>query len=226
MKRIKVVLADEQNLLIDGLKHLLRDCNGTYEYEIRKCIDNGEDLLGAAREEEFDLVIMDIKLPIIDGIEIIHRIKEQKPQSRILILTSYNSNKFVKSAFKQGADGYILKNSTTDDLKNAIEEVLAGVAHMGNGVGVSPGKNGVKKKNESAVWVIEDNFLIKNYLTRRELEILSQIAHEKDNKEIAQKLYISDQTVSVHRKNIMKKLKAHDNGQLKAIALHHGLTQY
>ena len=226
MKRIKVVVADEQNLLIDGLKHLLQECTGNYLFEVQDCINTGEELLNLARTKNFDLVIMDLKLPVIDGIEIIHRIKDYNPDARILILTSYNSNKFVKTAFKQGADGYILKNSSTEDLKTAMEEVLNGSAHMGNGVGISPEKNGIKKKNENAVWIIEDNFLIKNYLTKRELEILSQIANLKDNKEIAQNLYISDQTVSVHRKNIMKKLKVNDNQALRAIALHHGLNHY
>ena len=226
MKRIKVVVADEQNLLIDGLKHLLQECTGNYKFEVQDCINTGEELLNLARTKDFDLVIMDLKLPVIDGIEIIHRIKDYNPNSRILILTSYNSNKFVKTAFKQGADGYILKNSSTEELKTAMEEVLNGSAHMGNGVGISPEKNGIKKKNENAVWIIEDNFLIKNYLTKRELEILSQIANLKDNKEIAQDLYISDQTVSVHRKNIMKKLKVNDNQALRDIAMHHGLNHY
>ena len=223
MKRIKVVMADGQKLLLEGLKHLLIQCNGKYLLELENCVFTGDDLLKLSGNGGFDLVIMDIKLPGIDGLELIYRIKEFQPQVRILVLTSYDSNKFVKSAFKQGADGYLLKTSDLEELKVAIEEVLEGVAFMGNGVSFSPLKNGVTRRDENDVWVVEDSFLLKNYLTRREIEILSEIAEEKDNKEIAQKLYISDQTVSVHRKNIMKKLKVNSNQELRTIALSQGL---
>ncbi|TVQ45763.1 MAG: DNA-binding response regulator [Saprospirales bacterium] len=223
MKRINVVLADGQKLLVEGLKHLLVNCNGKYELHLGHCIHNGEDLMAYCKRGDFDLLIMDIKLPVIDGLDIIYKIKESKPKSRIIILTSYDSNKFVKSAFKQGADGYLLKTSDIQELKVAIEEVLDGVAFMGQGVSFSPTNNGLLRRNESDVWVVEDSFLLKNYLTRREMEILTEIASEKDNREIADKLYISDQTVSVHRKNIMKKLRVSSNKELRSIALSQGL---
>lgn len=224
MKKIKVVLADGQKLLVEGLKHLLSQCNGKYELHLENCVHNGQDLIAYCNKKaNFDLIIMDIKLPILDGLDIIYKIKEKKPKSRIIVLTAYDSNKFVKSAFKQGADGYLLKNSDIQELKVAIEEVLDGVAFMGQGVSFSPSNNGLIRRNENDVWVVEDSFLLKNYLTRREMEILTEIASEKDNREIAEKLYISDQTVSVHRKNIMKKLRVHTNKELKSIALSQGL---
>jgi DNA-binding NarL/FixJ family response regulator len=223
MKRIKILLADGQKLLVEGLKHLLVQCNGKYLLELENCVFNGEELLKVSRNGGFDLVIMDIKLPVIDGLELIYQIKELQPDVRIIVLTSYDSNKFVKSAFKQGADGYLLKNSDIQELKAAIEEVLEGIAFMGEGVSFSPSNNGLIRRNENDIWVVEDSFLLKNYLTRREIEILSEIAAEKDNREIADKLYISDQTVSVHRKNIMKKLRVNTNKELRSIALNQGL---
>ncbi|TVR79617.1 MAG: DNA-binding response regulator [Saprospirales bacterium] len=222
-KSIDIILADEQQLLIDGICNLLASSGNDYQLNVCSTANNGEDLLSAVKERLFDLVIMDIKLPVIDGLDLIYEIKEICPSARLLVLTNYDSNKFVKSAFKNGADGYLLKKSGKDQLFRAIREVLTGVAYMGEGVNISPSKNGVKRANEEEYWIIEDNFLLKNYLTKRELEVLNEIANDKNNKEIARELYISDQTVSVHRKNIMRKLNVATNDGLIKIAAKNGL---
>lgn len=223
-RKINIVLADEHQLMIEGLIHMLEHCEKDFEIKVCQSVNSGDDLLEVSRNNGFDLVIMDIKLPVIDGMELIYEIKEMNPNCRILILTMYDSNKFVKNAFKQGVDGYVLKKTNCDELVSAIEEVMNGSAYMGNGVSISPSKNGIRRDDEDEQWVVEDNFLLKNYLTKRELEIINEIALHKNNKDIAKNLYISDQTVSVHRKNIMRKLNVSTNDGLIKLAVDRGLV--
>jgi DNA-binding NarL/FixJ family response regulator len=222
-KKVDIVLADEQQLMVDGVCGILSGHDFGYDLNVCNTFNNGEELLKEVQVNPYQLLIMELKLPVIDGIDLIYELKEVRPQMRILILTRYDSNKFVKTAFKNGADGYLLKRSNQNELIKAIREVLSGVAYMGNGVNISPSKNGVRRDNEEDYWVIEDSFLLKNYLTKRELEVLNEIACDKNNKEIARDLYISDQTVSVHRKNIMRKLKVDTNDGLIRIAQKNGL---
>jgi len=224
-KKVDLILADEQQLTIDGLCNLLAESDFGYDLNVCKTVNSGEDLLTLAKENFYDLLVMELKLPVIDGIDLIYELKEVQPLMRILILTSYDSNKFVKEAFKNGADGYMLKKSGKDELVKAIKDVLKGVAYMGEGVNISPTKNGIKKANEEEYWVTEDNFLLKHYLTKREREIINEIACDKNNREIARDLFISDQTVSVHRKNIMRKLKVETNDGLIKIAQQNGLLK-
>jgi len=126
----------------------------------------------------------------------------------VLVLTVYDDPKFVKSAFKNGAHGYILKNKGIDELFVALHQVLdEHESYIGEGVQVS--ENGATRAvagKQQTDFHLEDRFIKKYNLTKRELEILRLITHAMSNKQIAQELFISDQTVSVHRKNIMRKL--------------------
>jgi len=137
----------------------------------------------------------------------------------ILALTMYDEAKLVKSAFKAGVDGYILKNSDPYELLRAIEEVLKGKTYIGIGVQlVGARANGTTFMADKEKGKFEDKFIQKYNLTKREIEILKLISQAFSNKEIASELFISDQTVSVHRKNIMRKLNVSNIAGLIKIA--------
>lgn len=199
---IKVIIAEDHPIFLEGLKSVLsrnpyRDC------ELIAVADNGDDLLEVMRINTTDLVLLDMNMPGKDGLEVLEYMAKRKWKLPILAVTMYDNPKIIRTAFKSGIDGYILKVNAVQELYEGIEEVLLGNTYMGKGVSLHA--IGKSKKTE-AEQKFEDGFIKKNNLTRRELEVLRHIAQAMSNKEIAEKLFISDQTVSVHRKNVMRKL--------------------
>lgn len=225
MKMIKVGLADEHRLFLDGLELILRE-DEYYNYEIVGRAHSGPDLLEMVSVEPMDVLITDIRLPEKDGLDLLARLKELQEGISILVITMYDNTKYIKKAFQSGSQGYILKRYGKKGLFEAIHEILGGNNHMGEEVSIAPQENPLKKENGIGNgWSREDTFILKHYLTERELEVLSHIALAKNNKEIAKDLYISDQTVSVHRKNIMRKLDVSNTAGLIKIAMDHQLVE-
>jgi len=221
---IKVGLADEQKLFTKMLSICLDSKEHGWSCVPLWSAHSGTELLDRLKESPVDLLITELKLPGKDGIDLISEMKEINPDMRICILTQYHDSKFVKEAFQNGADGFILKQSELDDLAKGIGEIMQGIAYMGTCVSIGP-QNGLSNGSPKAeTFEREDPFYLKNLLTKREKEILDQIALAKNNKDIAEDLFISDQTVSVHRKNIMKKLNVTSTASLIKVALKHGLV--
>lgn len=201
-KSIKIIIAEDHPIFAEGLKTVL-SLNPHRSCEIVAVADNGDDLLEVMRTNETDLVLLDMNLPGKDGPEILEYMRRRKWKLPIIAVTAYDDPKIIRSAFKTGLDGYILKNNAVAEIYEAIEEVLAGNTYMGRGVSLHAiGRSKVTAAGKK----FEDRFIKKSNLTRRELEIMRLISQALSNKEIAEKLFISDQTVSVHRKNIMRKL--------------------
>jgi len=168
------------------------------------------------------LVLLDLNLPDQDGLELIPQIRRQFKSVKIFVLTSYSDYKFVGQALKNGADGYILKSNETDHLIEGIQEVMLGNTYIAPGLHITP-PNG-KRLTNGKKSIYEDRFVIKQKLTKREHEVLELITEAKNNKEIAKELYISDQTVGVHRKNIMRKLGVKNTINLIKFALENQLV--
>jgi len=203
---IRTVIADDHQLFTEGLKNILRR-NDKFEFQIIGEAENGRDLLPILKRTYPDLLLLDLNMPEADGLDVLDTIKDNYGDMKILALTMYDEAKLVKSAFKAGVDGYILKNSDPYELINAIDEVLKGKTYIGVGVQlVGARTNGATFMADKERSKFEDKFVQKYNLTKREIEILKLISQAFSNKEIAQELFISDQTVSVHRKNIMRKL--------------------
>ncbi|MGK0366329.1 MAG: DNA-binding NarL/FixJ family response regulator [Saprospiraceae bacterium] len=199
---IKVIIAEDHPIFLEGLKTVLSN-NPNRNYDVVATASNGDDLLEIMRLNETNIVLLDMNMPGKDGLEILEYMAKRKWRLPILAVTMYDDPKIIRTAFKTGIDGYILKQNTVEELYKGIEEVLAGNTYMGRGVSLHAiGKS----EKTTAGQKFEDRFIKKNNLTRRELEVLRHIAQAMSNKEIAEKLFISDQTVSVHRKNIMRKL--------------------
>ena len=215
---IRTVIADDHQLFTEGLKNILRRTD-KFEFQIIGEAENGRDLLPILKRTYPDLLLLDLNMPETDGLDVLDSIRDNYGDMKILALTMYDEAKLVKSAFKAGVDGYILKNSDPYELLNAIDEVLSGKTYIGVGVQLvgarANGKTFMADKERSK---FEDKFIQKYNLTKREIEILKLISQAFSNKEIAQELFISDQTVSVHRKNIMRKLNVSNIAGLIKIA--------
>lgn len=224
MESIKVLIADDHQLFIAGLKSILSG-NEEQKCEIVGVAHNGDQVIQMLKEVETDLLILDLNMPEKDGLDVIDLIRAQNKKLRILVLTVYDESKIVKSAFKSGVDGYILKNVGMDELWKAISEVMEGRTFLGKGVRLNTTLEEIKRKIEDqSRFPSEDKFIKKYNLTKRELEILKLITHALSNKEIGKVLYISDQTVSVHRKNIMRKLGVSNTAGLIKLAYDNSLV--
>ncbi len=224
MESIKVLIADDHRLFIAGLKSILSD-NEEQKCEIVGVAHNGDQVIQMLKETETDLLILDLNMPEKDGLDVIDVIRAQNKELRILALTVYDESKIVKSAFKSGVDGYILKNVGMDELWKAISEVMEGRTFLGKGVRLNTTLEEIKRKiDDQSRFPSEDKFIKKYNLTKRELEILKLITHALSNKEIGKVLYISDQTVSVHRKNIMRKLGVSNTAGLIKLAYDNSLV--
>jgi len=222
---IRTVIADDHQLFTEGLKNILRRSD-QFDFQILGEAENGKDLLPILQRTYPDLLLLDLNMPESDGFEVLQNIKDQYKDMKVVALTMYDEAKLVKSAFKAGVDGYLLKNSDPSELIDAISEVLKGKTYIGIGVHLIgiPNSNGNTHRADKTREVFEDKFIQKYNLTKREIEILKLISQAYSNKEIAKELFISDQTVSVHRKNIMRKLSVSNIAGLIKIAYDHHLV--
>lgn len=221
MQHVNVVIADDHQLFIAGLRSILNDVDG-FELNLVEIANTGEELINVLKHQIPDLLILDLNMPERDGLDVLGSIGKKYDDMRILALTMYDESKIVKTAFKAGVDGYVLKSSGKDELVRAITEVLEGHTFMGEGVSLNGITNRGGRRSDNAV-EFQDRFIKKYNLTKREIEILRLISSALSNKEIAKELYISDQTVSVHRKNIMRKLGVSNTAGLIKIAYDNSL---
>jgi len=205
---IKIVIADDHTLFLEGINQML---NLNKELLI-ETVKNGQELLKILKEKNADLVILDINMPKLNGLETAKYLKESFPSVYILILSSYQENYIVEIAKKNGADGYIFKNCTKNELLNAIYTVTSGLKFFPT----------LKKENSTKV-KIEDPFLLNFKLTQREIEIIGYLKENQTNKRIAEQLNLSVFTVETHRKNIMKKLGLKKPTELIRFVLEKGI---
>ncbi len=224
MQTIRTILADDHCIFLEGLKAVLSRSE-KYHFDIIGATCRGEELLQLARRQPADLLILDLNLPDVDGLEAMGIINRERIPLSVLVLTAYDDPKIVKSALKNGASGYILKDQDISELFVAIEEVLGRRTFFGRGILLAdtPAARPAVGKQQTD-FHLEDKFIKKYQLTRRELEILRLITHALSNKEIARELFISDQTVSVHRKNIMRKLGVSNTAGLIKAAYEYSLV--
>lgn len=221
MDTVKVVIADDHQLYSEGIKNLLRRSD-QFQFEIVAEAQDGQELISILKTVDADVLLLDLNMPEVDGFAVLDIIREKHRELCIVALTMYDDSKLVKSAFKAGVDGYMLKSSDPNELIEAIKVVLSGKTYVGQGVQLVT--NGMRAHRRGGKYkIFEDKFIKKYNLTKRELEILKLITQALSNKEIAKELFISDQTVSVHRKNIMRKLGVSNTAGLIKIAYDNSL---
>lgn len=209
---LRIFLADDHEIFIEGMKSVLNKAEN-HQCQIVGQATSGKDLLQELPTIEADLLFLDMNFSDMDGLEILSKIRSDDQNLRVIVITMYDESKIIKSAFQAGVDGYILKGSSRTEVEKAIKKVMEGETFMGEGVILTNGQ-GSKKMGNGIGMTTVDRFVKQYNLTKREMEVLPLISNALNNKEIAEKLFISDQTVSVHRKNIMRKLSVSSTAEM------------
>jgi DNA-binding NarL/FixJ family response regulator len=212
MNRIKVLLVDDHQLIIDGLKSLLKN---TDEIVVAAEANNGREALRILDLLEIDVVLMDIDMPVMNGIDTLKEMQKLNSRFKVIILSMHQEAGMIKSLMSIGAHGYLLKSCAQDELISAIRKVAAGQQFFSPEVTLSllnPTPNSPLNTNQPEL------------LTDRETEILKLIAEGFSNKEIGSKLFISHRTVDTHRTNLMKKLNSSNIAGLISYAIKNGIV--
>ncbi len=214
MNKIRVFMADDHLILREGIRSLLRKVP-----DIEIVGEAGEGGEAVAKVEQLvpDVVLMDITMPGLNGLEATQRIKQKNPEIKVLILTMHETDQYLSGMLQAGASGYVVKTTTTSELISAIRAVHQGDVYLYPSIAqmlvedyLQKVKAGKKKNSYDG-------------LTNREREILKYIAEDKRNKEIADLLGISVRTVQAHRTNLMDKLGARDRTELVKYAIRKGI---
>ena len=216
MKNTKILIVDDHEVVRDGLRNILTSLDNV---SIAGEAGNGEDAVKMYSSLKPDLVIMDISMPGMNGIEATRVIKEKDPDARILILTMHDNQEYLNQIIRSGAKGFILKNTDKEELLDAVQTVASGDNFFSKDISKLIIDNYIRTAKET-----EKNDGYKEVpLTKREIEILKLIASGYSNQEIANILYISYNTVDTHRKNIMHKLSIKNTAGLVRYAIEKGL---
>jgi DNA-binding NarL/FixJ family response regulator len=192
---IKIFIVDDHRVISDGLKLILESKQG---YQVLNAFTNPVSLLQELKVQQPDLIITDITMPGMNGLELSKQVLANYPKIKILMLTMHIQGEYVKSAIKAGVSGYVLKDSSPEDLFNAIEAVMSGNKF------ISPkAQNGFFDLGRP-----------KSELTARESEVLQALAMGMNTREVADKLFISNHTVETHRKNLLSKTESKNIAEL------------
>lgn len=210
---MNVILVDDQDIMRQGMSMILsRDS----EIEIVGMASNGREAVNLCDEKEVDVILMDINMPIMNGVEATKLIKEKHPQIKILVLTTFNDDEFIFGSLKNGASGYLLKDASPAEIINGIKTVYEG----GTLINPSIATKVVERLSDDNP--IEQDERIKE-LTARELDICHHLGEGLNNKEISDILFISEGTVKNNITRILDKLDLRDRTQLALFAVKNGL---
>lgn len=209
--KIKLLLVEDHHIVRRGLVFFLKT---KQEFEIIGEVENGESALAFVQKERPDVILMDVSMPKMDGIETTKKLKEYDDTIKILMLSSFSEQDYVLPALEAGADGYQLKEVQPDQLVASIIAVYQGNANFHPKVTPSLlGKLAVSAEKTDYV----------SMLTKREKEVLCEIAKGRSNKEIAAELHIKEQTVKTHVSNVLAKLQVEDRTQAALYAVKYGI---
>jgi DNA-binding NarL/FixJ family response regulator len=218
---IKIIVADDQDLMRDGLATIL---NLRPEINVVGTAKDGKEAFEKAKELQADLVLMDIRMPTTNGVEGTRLIREQLPNIKVLMLTTFKDSELIFEALEEGASGYLLKDMATDTIVQAIMTVHSG------GMVLPPDLTKLVIKELKKTKEIENHKVLPplnlHEMTDREIEVLNQLGYGLSNKEIANKLFITEGTVKNHVSNIISKLQLRDRTQAAIFAVRYGITTF
>jgi len=215
VETLRIVLAEDHTILREGLRALL---SADPSFEIIGEAQNGREAVRCVEKLEPDLLLMDLSMPRMSGMDAIREIKKRYPEIKIIALTVHNTEEYLLTTLKAGADGYVLKDATHEELVMAIKSVMGGKSYLSPGVSekvIEGYLDGRESNRTASPW---------ETLSQREREVLKLIAEGFKNKEIAEDLCISLKTVEKHRANLMKKLDLHNAAALTVYAVQKGLV--
>lgn len=214
MQKIKVAIADDHVLFRQGVRMLLENIE---EVDLIFEADNGQELIDQFEEEIPDVVLMDLRMPVMNGVETTRLVKENYPKTKVIVLTMHNEHQFILSLFQKGVNGYLLKNATKEELKDAILSVYENDYHFNDYISKAMmiGLFG----SDDDKWKGEDLTSLKD----RELDVLKMICAEKTSEEIAKTLFLSIRTIEGYRNKLLEKTGAKNTAGLVLYAVRNKL---
>ncbi|MFN7995138.1 MAG: response regulator transcription factor [Bryobacteraceae bacterium] len=210
MRQIRILLADDHTLILQGIRGLLAD-----KYDVVGSAPDGKSLVAAALRLTPDLVVLDVSMPVLNGIDAAGEIKKSLPLTKLVFLTMHSNAIYLRKAFETGASGYVLKSGASEELISAIEAALRDESYISPGLGhnvIQSLQFASAKPSRAAL-----------ELTARQRQILQLIAEGRQNKEIGEILSVSVKTVEFHRSRLMAKLGTYTVAELTQIAIREGL---
>lgn len=231
--KIKVMITDDQRLMREGLKTIL---DLEQDLTVVQLAENGRDTLNKIADAQPDVILMDIRMPVMDGVECTGIIKQQYPDVKVLILTTFDDDEFIIEALKNGAVGYILKDLSSEKLVGAIRDAFEGnsimqpeiaakvISHItGSFTSIEKKKHVINNATAGSDFIslsgAASGAVLPNDLTDREREVLQLVGRGFSNNEIAKKLYISEGTVKNYISNLYSKLELNDRSKLTIYAI-------
>jgi DNA-binding NarL/FixJ family response regulator len=204
----RILIADDHALVVEGLRKLLEG-----EFEVVGTVDNGRALLSLAERLKPDVILVDVTMPLLNGIDACTRLRGTVPSSRVVILTMHADRSYAAAAFRAGADGYVLKGSAASELVRAIRSVLRGQRYVARGLPTSVlAEASLPGETRSG------------HLTARQREVLQLVAEGRTAKQISALLRISAKTVEFHKARLMDQLDLHSTAELTRYAVQHGIV--
>ncbi len=204
------MLADDHQLVREGIKQLL---GAASDIQVAAEAGNGDDALAQVKAAEFDVVVLDMSMPGLSGIDLVKRVRLEKPKQKILVLSMHGEQQYAARALKAGASGYLTKDSASSQLVGAIRKIAAGGVHITEAVAAH--LVAAPAAQDAAPHTL---------LSDREFEVFRQLVDGKGITEIADRLNLSVKTVSTHKTRILQKMNLHGTADLVRYALEHGLA--
>ena len=211
MRKRRLLLADDHNILLEGLKALLAS-----EFDVVATAGDGRAVLEAAEKHHPDIILLDISMPGLNGIEVARRLQQSVSTAKLIILTMHADLSFVRASFEAGVAGYVLKQSAATELVTALREVGGGRRYISVLI--------QKRLGAEVPAFLRQSTKHSGDLTSRQREVLQLLAEGRVRKEIAQILGVSVKTVEFHKQKITEKLGIHTDAALTAYAIRHGIT--
>ena len=206
--QINIVIADDHTILADGIANLL---NKNERFHVVGTAENGEKVISFLKVNRVDIVILDINMPVMDGIETTQIIYKHFPKTKVLIMSMHNKEGYIQNALDAGADGYILKNTSYEEMVRAIDRVVSGESYFSQDVSSSMAMKMRRKTTEEVI-----------KLSKIEKQLLTMLSEGKTSDEISATMATSSHTISSYRRNMLVKFNAKNVTQLIAIALKKG----
>jgi len=210
MKRSRILLADDHMLILEGLRKILEP-----RHEVVGAVSDGRSLVDAALRLKPDLIVVDVTMPLLSGIDATRQIRKNLPRVKVLFLTVHTNPAYLREAWSAGAIGYILKSSTREQILDAVTKALAGQTYISPGI--------VAEDFDLSRWRGEKGLESAAALTSREREILRTLAEGRTAKEVGAALGISHKTVAFHRNNVKRKFGVRKTVELIKRAIDEGL---
>ncbi|MEO6302301.1 MAG: response regulator transcription factor [Bacteroidia bacterium] len=208
MKSLSILIIDDHRLVRDGIKTMLETQSYEYDFNVSEA-ESGEEAVDIIKNKEFDIILVDYQLPIMNGAETVKQILLHKPKAKILAISNYDEYAYITNMIKVGVKGYVLKNISPNELIKAIETILLGKKYYASDVSGKIIDIEERKENDK-----NNPHLKKVQVTKRQVEILRLVATGMTNEAISKKLNLSKRTVDTHRQNLLLKLEVHNTAAL------------